>query len=224
MEWGDWAVICGAVSGGHNASNAAESSLSDDITSPVRFPCRLAMWDLGHCDPKKCSGRKLVRLGFVRPLRLQQRFNGVVLSPAGTRCVSPQDRLSVCWFLTYVGHRTFTPAQNQNHLWFMLNAWLCTRYKFLYCYYYCYYYYYYCKISKRFIFHCKFSYIFSFNYYNSSVPVAKRNFIEKWSNRNYAKAYFIQTKSFLLASPAKARHIAFSEQENFSRICIYVLQ
>ena len=71
---------------------AAESSLSHDAAALVRFPCRLAMWDLGHCDPKKCSGRKLVRLGLVRQLRLQQRFNGVVLSPIGTRCVSPQDR------------------------------------------------------------------------------------------------------------------------------------
>jgi len=75
--------------------DAAESRFSSDATASVRFPCRLAMWDLGHCDPKKCSGRKLVRLGYVRQLRLQQRFNGVVLSPVGTRCVSPQDRFFV---------------------------------------------------------------------------------------------------------------------------------
>lgn len=56
------------------------------------FPVRLAMWDFGQCDPKRCSGIKLKRLGYVRVLNLRDTFHGLVLSPIGTQIISPEDK------------------------------------------------------------------------------------------------------------------------------------
>ncbi|KAK8941832.1 hypothetical protein KSP40_PGU008531 [Platanthera guangdongensis] len=52
---------------------------------------QLAMWDFGHCDVKKCTGRKLARFGFLKDLRVNSAFRGIALSPVGMQCVSKED-------------------------------------------------------------------------------------------------------------------------------------
>ncbi|MCP9265560.1 hypothetical protein DINM_020889 [Dirofilaria immitis] len=50
-----------------------------------------AMFDFKQCDPKRCTGKKLVRYGFVKLLKLGTKFPGLLLSPNGERTISPAD-------------------------------------------------------------------------------------------------------------------------------------
>jgi len=56
------------------------------------IPIKLGMWDFQQCDSKRCTGRKLSRLGYIKTLPLSSNFGGVVLSPIGTKSVSREDR------------------------------------------------------------------------------------------------------------------------------------
>ena len=51
----------------------------DDITRQ-RPPFKAACWDLDHCDPKRCSGKRLMHFGLMRELSIGQKFSGVVIS------------------------------------------------------------------------------------------------------------------------------------------------
>ncbi|XP_062509505.1 uncharacterized protein LOC134185675 isoform X2 [Corticium candelabrum] len=59
---------------------------------PFKVPFPLAIWDFGECDPKKCTGRRLLRKGIVRKLHFDQRFYGIVLSPLADTHISPADK------------------------------------------------------------------------------------------------------------------------------------
>ncbi|KAF0685448.1 Aste57867_22662 [Aphanomyces stellatus] len=65
-----------------------ESNLSFKRRS---FPIALRMWDFQQCDSKRCTGRKLCRLGYVTSMKPGAHFRGIVLSPHGTKLVSRED-------------------------------------------------------------------------------------------------------------------------------------
>jgi pre-rRNA-processing protein TSR3 len=52
---------------------------------------RLRMWDFAQCDPKRCTGARLVKRGLLQRMPLKQPFRGLVLSPNGSISVSPAD-------------------------------------------------------------------------------------------------------------------------------------
>ena len=64
----------------------------DDGHPASRPSFKAACWDLGHCDPKRCSGKKLMKLGLMRELHIGQKHSGVIISPNAKQTISPADR------------------------------------------------------------------------------------------------------------------------------------
>ncbi|KAH3970863.1 18S rRNA aminocarboxypropyltransferase [Parastagonospora nodorum] len=59
---------------------------------PAKPAYKAACWDLGHCDAKRCSGKRLMRLGMMRELHVGQKFAGVVVSPKAKKIISKEDK------------------------------------------------------------------------------------------------------------------------------------
>lgn len=65
----------------------------EDAENPSSQPSfKAACWDLGHCDPKRCSGKKLMKIGLMRELHIGQKHSGVIISPNAKHTISPADR------------------------------------------------------------------------------------------------------------------------------------
>ncbi|QSL66818.1 hypothetical protein MERGE_001205 [Pneumocystis wakefieldiae] len=63
----------------------------DDFEENKEIPLLLGMWDFGHCDPKRCSGKKMARLGLIKTLKMGQKWNGIILSHDADLFLSKED-------------------------------------------------------------------------------------------------------------------------------------
>ncbi|XP_015369152.1 PREDICTED: ribosome biogenesis protein TSR3 homolog isoform X2 [Diuraphis noxia] len=75
---------------GDNSSSENSSETSDDSVE-IEIPFKVGMWDLKQCDPKRCTGRKLMKLELIDKLGMSAMFNGIVLTPIATESVSAKD-------------------------------------------------------------------------------------------------------------------------------------
>ncbi|KAF6219131.1 hypothetical protein HO133_004956 [Letharia lupina] len=76
-----------------NAPRHRPTPHNEDGEAPNRRPpFKAACWDLEHCDPKRCSGKRLMHFGLMRELSVGQKFQGVVISPNAKKVVSAADK------------------------------------------------------------------------------------------------------------------------------------
>lgn len=64
----------------------------EEQEEPVKIDVPVAMWDFNHCDPKRCSGKKLARFGLIIDMKVGQKFRGISITPKGKIPISMSDR------------------------------------------------------------------------------------------------------------------------------------
>ena len=89
---GGRAVGAGPPRPRRDSGSENESGSDAENARPKKPEFKAACWDLGHCDAKRCSGKRLMRLGMMRELHVGQKFAGVVVSPKGKKIVSREDK------------------------------------------------------------------------------------------------------------------------------------
>ncbi|KAI0981264.1 hypothetical protein GJ496_009531 [Pomphorhynchus laevis] len=72
-----------------------EFTISSDEFDTFKFPIKLAMWDAGQCDRKRCTGQKLARMQLLKILSFSEKFHGIVLSPTSTIFICSSDKYIV---------------------------------------------------------------------------------------------------------------------------------
>ncbi|KAI7111971.1 RLI and DUF367 domain protein, partial [Hortaea werneckii] len=77
---------------GSNTPRTYAHHANPDGAHSKRPPFKAAAWDLNHCDAKRCSGKRLMRLGLMRELHVGQKHPGIIVSPKAKVLLNPSDR------------------------------------------------------------------------------------------------------------------------------------
>jgi pre-rRNA-processing protein TSR3 len=70
-----------------------ESSESEEEKAMEKkdFNLKLFMLNYGQCDPKMCTGMRLMKYGLLKEMKINSKFQGILLTPTGKKMVSKED-------------------------------------------------------------------------------------------------------------------------------------
>ena len=68
--------------------NEAEDEENEEYEE---FTIKLSMLYFDQCDPKKCTGKKLERLGLLKEIKFSRNYGGILLTPTGKKICSIED-------------------------------------------------------------------------------------------------------------------------------------
>ena len=75
-------------SGEDHEQNEAEDEENEEYEE---FTIKLSMLYFDQCDPKKCTGKKLERLGLLKEIKFSRNYGGILLTPTGKKICSIED-------------------------------------------------------------------------------------------------------------------------------------
>ena len=68
-----------------------ESSEEEKVMEKKDFNLKLFMLNYGQCDPKMCTGMRLMKYGLLKEMKINSKFQGILLTPTGKKMVSKED-------------------------------------------------------------------------------------------------------------------------------------
>ena len=76
-----------------NKDNITEEQTNQDEEEDEyeEFTIKLSMLYFDQCDPKKCTGKKMERLGLLKETKFSRNYGGILLTPNGKKICSIED-------------------------------------------------------------------------------------------------------------------------------------
>ena len=75
----------------NNIKEDEKNKTQEEEDEYEEFTIKLSMLYFDQCDPKKCTGKKMERLGLLKETKFQRNYGGILLTPNGKKICSIED-------------------------------------------------------------------------------------------------------------------------------------